>query len=54
VSARVAIRPAGDPWHGLQPRYEAIVMRGPGHFELLTKLPSGKPVAVRLGALRKV
>jgi hypothetical protein len=38
-----------DPWRGLQPRYESIVMRGPGRFELLTKLPTGEPISVRLG-----
>jgi hypothetical protein len=41
-------RDSDDPWRGVQPRYERIVMRGPGHFELVTKLPSGQPVAVRL------
>jgi hypothetical protein len=45
-------RPSDDPWHGRQPRYEALVMRGPRHFELKTKLPSGKPVAVRLSPVR--
>jgi hypothetical protein len=42
------MRPTNDPWRGIQPRYERIVMRGPGHFELVTKLPSGEPVSVRL------
>jgi hypothetical protein len=44
-------RESDDPWRGIQPRYEAIVMRGERHFELRTKLPSGEPVAVRLGPL---
>jgi hypothetical protein len=40
-----------DPWRGVQPRYERIVMRGPRHFELVTKLPTGEPVSVRLAPL---
>jgi hypothetical protein len=44
----VGRREPDDPWQGRQPRYERIVMRGPRHFELVTKLPSGEPVSVRL------
>jgi hypothetical protein len=47
------MRPTDDPWRGLQPRYEKIVMRGPRHFELVTKLPSGEPISVRLAPLPK-
>jgi hypothetical protein len=37
-----------DPWAGRQPRYDKLVMPGPGRFELVTKLPDGTPVSVRL------
>jgi hypothetical protein len=49
----VKFEPRDDPWRGVQPRYERIVMRGPRHFELVTKLPSGEPVSVRLSPLPK-
>ena len=35
-----------DPWEGRQPRYEKIVRRKERRLELLTKLPSGEPIAV--------
>ncbi|MGH2848992.1 MAG: hypothetical protein ACRDLP_00065 [Solirubrobacteraceae bacterium] len=40
-------RDCGEP-HGRQPRYDALVRRA-GCFYLMTRLPSGKRVAVRLG-----
>jgi hypothetical protein len=46
--ATFKLRESDDPWRGVQPRYERIVMRGPRHFELVTKLPSGEPISVRL------
>jgi hypothetical protein len=46
-------RATDDPWRGVQPRYEKIVMRGPHHFELVAKLPSGEPINVRLAPLPK-
>jgi hypothetical protein len=49
----VGRRDADDPWQGRQPRYERILMRGPRHFELVTKLPTGEPVSVRLAPLPK-
>jgi hypothetical protein len=43
------IRESDDPWRGRQPKYERIVRLAPGGFGLATKLPSGKPITVRLG-----
>jgi hypothetical protein len=41
-------RDCGEPAHGRQPRYDALVRRA-GCFYLMERLPSGKRVAVRLG-----
>jgi hypothetical protein len=49
MKARFEMRESDDPWRGLQPRYERIVRRGPDRFELVTKLPTGEPISVRLG-----
>jgi hypothetical protein len=46
-------RESDDPWRGVQPRYVSLVMRGERHFELVTKLPSGEPISVRLVPLPK-
>jgi hypothetical protein len=52
-SVKFERRESDDPWRGVQPRYERIVMRGPRHFELVTKLPSGESISVRLAPLPK-
>ena len=38
-----------DPWHGHQPKYEALVMRGEDRFALTVRLPSGETIDVPLG-----
>ena len=48
---RIEWRDSDDLWHGRQPKYDSLVRLGPDHFALMTKLPSGKPVSVRLGPL---
>jgi hypothetical protein len=49
VTPRVRDPGSGDPWRGLQPKYEKLVRLGPMRFGLTTKLPSGEPVTVELG-----
>jgi len=42
-------REPDDPWKGRQPRYEKLLYRAPHSFLLVTKLPSGAPIEVKLG-----
>jgi hypothetical protein len=48
----VTTRESDDPWRGRQPKYEKLVMKGPGNFGRTTQLPSGEPIFVPLGPLR--
>ena len=52
VKAWFERRESRDPWRGRQPKYDKLVRLGPNRFELLTKLPSGKPISVRLSRFR--
>jgi hypothetical protein len=45
-------RESDDPWRGRQPQYQALSIRGPDCFELVTTLPSGEPVSCRLDVMK--
>jgi hypothetical protein len=53
VGSREEMRdPPDDPWGGRQPKFDRLVMRDARTFVLEGRLvPSGEPVAVRLGRL---
>jgi hypothetical protein len=53
MSASLEMRePLEHPWRGRQPKYERPVRLAPDRFGLVTKLPSGEPIAVPLGRRR--
>jgi hypothetical protein len=40
-----------EPWHGRQPKYDSLVMRGPRRFALTARLPSGERIEAPLRSL---
>lgn len=51
MDVRFERRESEDPWRGKQPKYEKLVYAGRERFLAITKLPSGKRIAVQLGRL---
>jgi len=49
MTATVERREADDPWHGKQPRYEAVIAQAGDRYALAARLPSGERILVGLG-----